>query len=233
MSQVLINERNIAAVRELRVYPARYRSRFCNRAACTFIPLAIARGSVTAACAFIPLAIARGSATSMTRREFNDDQTPLGYLITFRTYGTWMHGDKRGSVDYRHRMYETPILPPSSRRKQIESRLLKQPAVRLDSSQRTAIDHGVRETCMLRKWELWALNIWSNHVHCVVTDNMKPRSVMTALKANATRAMREADCWRNDLSPWARGGSKKYLWTEDELMKAVTYVVEEQGEPLT
>src|SRR5260370_25636817 len=31
------------------------------------------------------------------QREFNEDHTPLGYLITFRTYGTWLHGDQRGS----------------------------------------------------------------------------------------------------------------------------------------
>jgi hypothetical protein len=29
-------------------------------------------------------------------REFNPDPVPLGYLITFRAYGTWLHGDSRG-----------------------------------------------------------------------------------------------------------------------------------------
>jgi hypothetical protein len=55
---------------------------------------------------------------------------------------------------------------------------------------------------------------------------------MTALKANATRSMKEVNCWRSELSPWARGGSKKYLWTEPELAIAIAYVIEEQGEPL-
>jgi hypothetical protein len=35
-------------------------------------------------------------------REFNDDHIPLAYLITFRCYGTWLHGDSRGSVDRFH-----------------------------------------------------------------------------------------------------------------------------------
>jgi hypothetical protein len=52
------------------------------------------------------------------------------------------------------------------------------------------------------------------------------------LKANATRSMRAAGCWRSDLSPWARGGSKKYLWTEEELADATAYVEQEQGAPL-
>jgi hypothetical protein len=30
---------------------------------------------------------------------WNDTDLPLGYLITFRCYGTWLHGDDRGSID--------------------------------------------------------------------------------------------------------------------------------------
>lgn len=37
----------------------------------------------------------------------NDTDTPLAYLITFRTYGTWLHGDERGSVDKNHNKFGT------------------------------------------------------------------------------------------------------------------------------
>lgn len=30
---------------------------------------------------------------TLPHQEFNDDNIPLGYLITFRSYGTWQHGD--------------------------------------------------------------------------------------------------------------------------------------------
>ena len=168
----------------------------------------------------------------MTRRAFNDDHSPVGYLITFRVYGTWLHGDQRGSVDKHHRRYETPMLPTSPRRKQIENRLLKQPPVILNRRQRATIDFAIRETCAIRKWDLWALNVRTNHLHCVVTANCNPKTVLVALKANATRSMRAARCWARDPSPWAQGGSKKYLWTEEELKNAIAYVVEDQGEPL-
>jgi REP element-mobilizing transposase RayT len=166
-------------------------------------------------------------------QDFNDDHTPLGYLITFRAYGTWLHGDDRGSVDRHHDIYGLPTLPPSSRRKQIERTLLKQQPVKLSRSQRVAIDSSIRETCTIRKWELWALNVRTNHLHCVVTANCNPRIVLVALKANATLSMRTRGCWSSALSPWARGGSKKYLWTEEELANAIAYVVEDQGDPLT
>jgi len=166
------------------------------------------------------------------KREFNDDHTPLGYLITFRTYGTWLHGDERGSVDRHHDIYGLPTLGPSSRRKQIERALLKQPPVKLSRRQRVVIDRGMRETCAIRGWKLWALNVRTNHLHCVVTANGNPKNVLVALKANATLSMKTAGFWSSTLSPWARGGSKKYLWTEEELANAIAYVVEDQGEPL-
>ena len=168
----------------------------------------------------------------MTRRDSNDDHTPLGYLITFRAYGTWLHGDERGSVDRHHHRYDTPALPPSPGRKQLERNLLKQPPVKFNAGRRAAIERGIRETCAIRKWELWALNIRTNHLHCVVTAICNPKTVTVALKANATRSMRDAGCWTSDLSPWAQRGSKKYLWTEEELANAIAYVVEDQGEPL-
>jgi hypothetical protein len=50
---------------------------------------------------------------SMTHphREFNADRVPLAYLITFRAYGTWLHGDSRGSVDRFHNRYGVPLIP--------------------------------------------------------------------------------------------------------------------------
>ena len=55
---------------------------------------------------------------------------------------------------------------------------------------------------------------------------------MSALKANATRFMKEGNCWKSDLSPWSYGGSKKYLWSQEELVAAIAYVEFDQGPPL-
>ena len=34
--------------------------------------------------------------------EFQERSIAKGYLITFRCYGTWLHGEERGSVDRRY-----------------------------------------------------------------------------------------------------------------------------------
>ena len=65
-----------------------------------------------------------------------------------------------------------------------------------------------------------------------VTWSRKPEAILNALKANATRSMRDAGCWRSDQSPWTYRGSKKYLWTEKELADAIAYVEYDQGGPL-
>src|SRR2546429_1183475 len=141
------------------------------------------------------------------RIDFNENHVPIAYLITFRSYGTWLHGDSRGSVDRFHRTYDTPMLPSNHQRTKYERSLLKQPTVTFDSRQRAAVESGIRETCGIRKWCLWALNVRTNHVHAVVSANRKPAAVLSALKANATRSMRDAGCWKGDRSPWAYRGS--------------------------
>ena len=43
----------------------------------------------------------------------------LGYLITFHTHGSWLHGAERGSVDREHNSYDTPFLPINADREQV------------------------------------------------------------------------------------------------------------------
>lgn len=43
------------------------------------------------------------------------DGYPLAYLITCRCYGTWLHGDARGSVDREHNGPGTSLVAPNAR----------------------------------------------------------------------------------------------------------------------
>src|SRR2546426_7242807 len=47
-----------------------------------------------------PRAVATGSSSQLPMKrdyiDFQDRSSPIGYLITFRCYGTWLHGDERG-----------------------------------------------------------------------------------------------------------------------------------------
>ena len=164
--------------------------------------------------------------------EFQSREYPVGYLLTFRTYGTWLHGDPRGSVDRHHNRFGTPALPASEQRQNRNRALLNRAPVYLNKNQRSAVQSSMRETCDIRQWTLWDAHARTNHVHVVLSCGCKPGSALTALKANATRWMRDKGCWNSNGTPW-QGGSKKYLWDEEELQNAVAYVRNRQGLPLT
>ena len=124
--------------------------------------------------------------------EFRSDGNVLAYFITFRTYGTWLHGDQRGSIDRFHNRYGTPKLPPNRLREQYERGLLKQPSVRLSFKQREAAADGIREVCKKKDCGLWVVNVRTNHAHAVVTASCHSKKVRATIKANATKVMRGA-----------------------------------------
>ena len=162
--------------------------------------------------------------------EFRSDGNVLAYFITFRTYGTWLHGDQRGSIDRFHNRYGTPKLPPNRLREQYERGLLKQPSVRLSFKQREAAADGIREVCKKKDCGLWVVNVRTNHAHAVVTASCHSKKVRATIKANATKVMRERGLWCRDESPWASRGSRKKLWTKQQLINTIVYVLYDQGE---
>ena len=166
----------------------------------------------------------------MPHEEFRDDHTPLAIFITFRTYGSWLHGDPRGSVDRFHNRYGSPRLPPNKLRQNFERNLLKRPPVQLNRRQREAAKEGIKEICEKRNWGLWAVNVRTNHVHVVVTVDCDSKKARAALKASATKLMRDKGTWSSPESPWAAKGSLRKLWTEAELIATIDYVMYDQGE---
>jgi REP element-mobilizing transposase RayT len=156
---------------------------------------------------------------------WNDTDTPLAYFISFRTYGTWLHGDKRGSIDRKHNLYGSPYIEPNERWRRHNQLILKAKPLILNPKQRRVVDEAIRETCRIRKWSLLAVNARTNHVHTVVTASPKPESVLNAFKANATRRLREERLWGYPSSPWAFKGSKIRLWNEKSIEAAIDYVL--------
>ncbi len=146
---------------------------------------------------------------------WNDTDTPLAYLITFRCYGTWLHGDERGAIDRFHNQYQSPYIEPNQKWRRYNTQHLKSEPISLNPAQRESSEKGVRETCERRNWLLRAINVRTNHVHAVVCLGVtKPEHALNAFKANATRQMRADGCWEREHSPWADKGSKRYLWNE-------------------
>jgi len=84
----------------------------------------------------------------------------------------------------------------------------------------------------MRKWDFWTPNVRTNHIHTVVSAQCKPEKILAAFKANATRKLRRQGVGAQAEAHGFDRGSKKYLWTEADVINAVAYVEYDQGEPL-
>src|SRR5262249_27026218 len=109
---------------------------------------------------------------------WNDTDTPLAYFISFRSCGTWLHGDRRGSIDRFHNRYGEPYLPPNRAWQRHNRKQVKTDPFVLGARERGSVEKTIRETCSIRNWHLHALNVRTNHVHTVVTANRKPELVL-------------------------------------------------------
>lgn len=164
---------------------------------------------------------------------WNDTDIPLAYLITFRCYGTWLHGDERSSIDRFHHQYRAPRIPPNAAWRRYNELQLKSEPVALDAARRHSFEEAVCDVCKFRGWSLYAVNARTNHVHAVVAiGRAKPDRALNDFKSYSTRRMRENGCWYSDRSPWVGKGSKRYLWNERRVALAVDYVVNGQGDEL-
>ena len=155
---------------------------------------------------------------------WNNTDTPLAYFISFRSYSTWLHGDKRGSIDRFHNRYGDPYLPQNEAWQRHNRKQVKTAPFILRARERGSVEKAIRETCSIRNWHLHAINVRTNHVHTVVTANRKPELVLNAFKANATRELREAQLWLHHFSPGQTKAAKLGCgMNEVWLMRSITY----------
>ena len=157
---------------------------------------------------------------------YEQNPFPIAYLLTFRTFGTWLHGDNRTSVSRRERnLYGTPKTDPNVRLREAMESELNQPPMILDNDQRNSVTQAITEVCTYRDYILRALNTRTNHVHSVVSAAVRPEKIINDFKAYSTRRLRVDDSVLHDLKIWSRGASTRYLWKPRQVEAAVDYVL--------
>ncbi|MGE0601735.1 MAG: transposase [Dehalococcoidia bacterium] len=157
----------------------------------------------------------------------------LGYFLTWTTSGTWLHGDERGSKDRNTNGLGDPNVPPNAGLNRYRRFQLGDQEFRMDSSaKRAAIREAIERTCRIRGWQIWGLNVRTNHIHVVLSATPPPEEVMASLKAWATKELVARKLVSRGERVWTRHGSTRYLWTEEDVEDACTYTVEGQGRAL-
>ena len=69
-------------------------------------------------------------------------------------------------------------------------------------------------------------------MHVVVEGESPPEKIMNDFKAYASRALSRLDGNAPPRKQWARHGSTRWLWKDQDVREAIRYVIEEQGEPM-
>src|SRR5262245_25015782 len=90
----------------------------------------------------------RGACCTMPPAEVE----PRTYFCTITCYGTWLHGDQRGSVDRSHNDWLTPPLAPDEERERREFARLKHVPVKLEYGQRVIVQATIEDVCRCRGW---------------------------------------------------------------------------------
>jgi hypothetical protein len=157
---------------------------------------------------------------------------PLGYFITMRTYGTWLHGDARGSTDRKHNVYGTAHLAADERREYIMGAQMGGGPYLLAKESALLVEQTIAEVCSHRGWQLFVVRARTNHVHSVVHACVAPERILNDFKSWGTRKLRQAGYAASMQTIWADHGSTPYLWTDAQLNGAIEYVKDWQGGPL-
>jgi hypothetical protein len=154
----------------------------------------------------------------------------LAYFITFSTYGTWLHGNAKASVDDEHNVYGTPFLEASGDREQQARATMVQPPYVMTEAEREIVCNAIVNLARDRGWQLLAVHVRTNHVHCVISAERDPDRVMSDMKGRASRDLTLAGFDRAERRRWTRHGSTRHLFHEDEIPAAIHYTLDEQGD---
>lgn len=155
---------------------------------------------------------------------------PLAYFLTFSTYGTWLHGSPKGSVDDEHNTYGTPYLERDGKRERHMRDAMAQPPYVMTPSEREIVCKSIVDLAAERDWRLLAVHVRSNHVHVVVSAEREPGRIMSDFKARASRDLTVAGFEDAERRRWTRHGSTLHLFSEESVEAKIRYALDEQGE---
>ena len=159
------------------------------------------------------------------------------WLLTWRTYGTWLPGEhgfvsEFRAADARKVILHAPGEPtaePIPVLAAYAAALMVEAAVHLDPAQGAAVADQLRETARFRRWQLLAAAVLATHVHLVVgvPGDPDPERLLADVKAWCSRRLNR-ECGRREHW-WVQSGSCRKKATPDAIRVAVEYVRDQEN----
>ncbi len=132
----------------------------------------------------------------------------VGYMLTWRTYGTWAAGDARGQTGLARYCREQ----------------MKGNAVRLDGRATKLVHEAIAQEA--KRWgeKIEALAVRSDHVHVVVRYGGQPIDEFVSACKAAGRLALKGEGFEGKV--WAKGYDKRFCFDESAMETRIGYVEE-------
>ena len=114
---------------------------------------------------------------------------PLGYHITFGTYGTRLHGDERGTVDRSENQHGDPIIGGNDDWQYVELTRLNWRPIVLSDAERRRVEALLPRVCEQGGWTLHACAAQPDHVHVLVSAERDGKAIRRWMKQWLTEGM--------------------------------------------
>jgi REP element-mobilizing transposase RayT len=133
-------------------------------------------------------------------------------------------------MDRHNNQIGRPLIGSNRARAKAERNLMDELPYSMDGIRRDAVLVAIREVCAHRGWLLLAAHVRTTHVHLVLEAEVEPISILNCIKAYASRKLNQMVIEETGRKRWARHGSTRWLWKDNDVASAIRYVIEEQGE---
>jgi REP element-mobilizing transposase RayT len=140
----------------------------------------------------------------------------LGYMLTWTTYGCWLQGDHQGYVK------DSKILPANPNLESANKTQLQSPQFKLNNIGKNIVRRAITEEAKILGQEIYAISVYSNHVHLVVNHIKLPIEKVVSHYKNAARLALHDAGFGGKL--WTRGFDKRFCFSETELTHKIAYV---------
>ena len=123
-----------------------------------------------------------------------------------------------------------PFVEPDPQREQEAREAMTQPPFTLSHPEREIVRDAFVALARKRGWHLIAAHVRSTHAHVIVQADRDPNRTMSDFKAKASFDLTRAGFDDSTRHRWTRHGSTPELYTQDQILATIRYVLDEQGE---
>lgn len=139
-------------------------------------------------------------------------------MLTWTTYGTWLQGDKRGYVK------DGQILEQNKTFEDINKSNLEKQPVKFNAEQKEIVKESIIQEAKRLNQKVFALAVFSNHIHLLVEKNHESIERAAALYKTAARKALYKSGLEGKI--WSKGFDKRFCFNQHQLNRRIEYILE-------